>query len=236
MPDDRTHVLNASYNWNVPDLTKGDNGILRGLLNGWQLSGISTLMSGTPVFLRLGGDIAAADVAWWGTPDYPDADGNSNATGPITPIFKGNPLLSGRKEGEKILDINMIQLPGFGQSGGFQPPYYLRTPMRHNHDITLFKNFALGGDKKLQFRLGAFNVFNLAFATTAIDVNDIDRTLNTECLVRVNGVPNGIGGVSDGVCDPTGGYRFTENTIKNFGKINLRRGHRVIELALKLYF
>ncbi len=233
---DRTHILNASYNWNIPDLARSNNGFLRGLLNGWQLSGISTLTSGAPMFLRLGGDIANADVAWWGTPDFPDPDGNSNATGPITPVYKGNPMLNGRKAGEKLLDINQLGLPAFGQSGGFQPPYYLRTPMRHNHDVTLFKNFALGGDKKLQFRLGAFNIFNLAFATTAIDANDIDRTLNTECLVHVNGVPNGAGGTSDNVCDPTGGYKFTDNTIANFGKINLRRGHRVIEVALKLYF
>ena len=29
---------------------------------------------------------------------------------------------------------------------------------------------------------------------------------------------------------------FTQNTINNFGKINLKRGQRVIEFALKYYF
>jgi hypothetical protein len=38
------------------------------------------------------------------------------------------------------------------------------------------------------------------------------------------------------VCDPTGGFSFTPNTIQNFGKINLKRGHRVIEVAVKYYF
>jgi len=52
----------------------------------------------------------------------------------------------------------------------------------------------------------------------------------------VNGVPNGAGATVDNVCDPTGGFSFTENTIQNFGKIVLQRGHRVIEFALKLYF
>jgi hypothetical protein len=54
--------------------------------------------------------------------------------------------------------------------------------------------------------------------------------------VTVNGVPNGNGGTSDNVCDPTGGFRFTDNTVANFGKINLLRGRRVVELALKYYF
>jgi hypothetical protein len=54
--------------------------------------------------------------------------------------------------------------------------------------------------------------------------------------VRVNGVPNGTGGTSDNICDPTGGFSFTQNTIDNFGKIILQRGKRVVEFALKFYF
>jgi hypothetical protein len=54
--------------------------------------------------------------------------------------------------------------------------------------------------------------------------------------VRVNGVPDGTGAFKDNVCDPTGGFDFTPQTKDNFGKINLKRGHRVIELVLKYYF
>jgi ribosomal protein L37E len=42
--------------------------------------------------------------------------------------------------------------------------------------------------------------------------------------------------VSEGVCDPAGGYSFTDTTKENFGKIILKRGHRVIELVVKYYF
>ncbi len=49
-------------------------------------------------------------------------------------------------------------------------------------------------------------------------------------------MPNGVGGTADNVCDPTAGSRFTQNTIDNFGKINLLRGRRIIEFALKYYF
>jgi len=86
----------------------------------------------------------------------------------------------------------------------------------------------------VQFRVGFFNVFNQAFANTIIG-GDINLTLDTRCNVRVAGVPNGAGGTVE-VCDPTKGFTYTPQTISNFGKINLKRGHRVIELVLKYYF
>jgi hypothetical protein len=104
-----------------------------------------------------------------------------------------------------------------------------------NHDVTLFKNVTMHGGGKLQFRAGFFNVFNMAYATTAT-ATDIDLALETTCSRRVDHVPNGLGDYADGVCDPAGGYVFTPTTIENFGRINLKRGHRVIELAVKYMF
>ena len=75
----------------------------------------------------------------------------------------------------------------------------------------------------------------MAYATTTT-ATDIDLTLDTTCNRRVDHVPNGLGGYADGVCDPTGGYAFTPNTVENFGRINTKRGHRVIELAVKYTF
>jgi hypothetical protein len=45
-----------------------------------------------------------------------------------------------------------------------------------------------------------------------------------------------LGGTVNGVCDPTAGYSFTPNTIANFGKVNLLRGRRIVEFALRYYF
>ena len=68
---DRTHVANLSWNYMAPDLTKSNNGFLKGLLNGWQLSGISTFSSGIPIRRRPSGDITSDGMqrAWFGTPD-----------------------------------------------------------------------------------------------------------------------------------------------------------------------
>ena len=76
-------------------------------------------------------------------------------------------------------------------------------PTRINHDLTVFKNFAINGDQKIQFRVGFFNMFNQAWVTTN-SAADIDLVLDTTATSAVNGVPNGAGGMADNVCDPTG--------------------------------
>ena len=137
--------------------------------------------------------------------------------------------------GDKLLNINCIAVPAFGQNGSLIPPFNIRTPTRYNHDLTLFKNFSTAGAQKFQFRVGFFNLFNQSYATTS-DVNDINLTLDTTCRVRVPTVANGAGGFATNVCDPTGGFDFTPQTKANFGKVNLKRGRRVVELVLKYYF
>jgi hypothetical protein len=240
--EDRRHILNVSWNAFLPDGARGklDNPVMRGVLNGWQLSGISTAASGTPIYLRFSGPAGSTDVsqAYYGTPDtilvY---EAGNFQRGGLAPVYTCDPRLDGNGPGEKYLDINCITFPAFGENGQVLPPYDIRTPFRHNHDLTLFKNFALRGTQKLQFRAGFFNIFNTAFPTINVTRNDLILDMNTECNSFVPNPPDGTGGnVSGNVCDPTGGFHFTTDTISNFGKINLLRGHRVIEFALKYYF
>jgi len=241
LPFDRTHVLNISYNYYIPDLARGgaDNPFLRGLLNGWQMSGITTFQSGTPIRLRFAGDLGSADMAraWYGTDAF-NLNGNSN-TGAVTPIYSRNPSIDTKKLGDRILDLGAITLPGFGNSGPSQLPFYLRFPSRSNFDVSFFKNFKINESKSLQFRSGFFNIFNQAYPTRLLELNnpsntDIHLRLDTVCNRRVT-APNGLGGTSE-VCDPQGGFRFTDDTVQNFGKITNKRGRRIVELALKFNF
>lgn len=242
LPFDRTHIFNLSYNYNLPQLARGafDNWFMRGVLNGWQMSGITTYASGIPIRLRFSGDIGpngAMTIAWFGT----DAFSNSaNSIGGIAPVFLRNPQINGGSGiGDRMFDLSAIAIPAFGQTGPTVPPFYLRSPHRWNHDVSFFKNFKISETKKLQFRAGFFNIFNLAYPQWfGIDNadNDIDTRLIVRCNVKVNGVPNGTGGTSNNVCDPTKGFTFDPVTVNNFGKIVKKRGHRVVELALKFYF
>ena len=230
---DRTHVANLSWNYMVPDLTKSDNGFLKGLLNGWQMSGISNFSSGIPIRIGLSGDISGDGMqnAWFGSPDVM---GGTPGSAP-TAIYTCNPQTTNTDVGSKLLDIGCLSLPAYPTTGNYVPQYYMRTPARNTHDLTIFKNFGLGGSKKLQLRAGAFNIFNQAFPTYNIGFNDLDLTLQTTCNVRLTGVSNSAGGTTD-VCDPTGGFSFTQQSLDNFGKIISKRGRRIIEFAVKFYF
>jgi hypothetical protein len=241
LPGDRTQTLNVSWNALLPDGAKGSlkNAIARGILNGWQLSGISSMASGIPIFLNFTGDAGSGGTAaaFFGTADVvgPSANGGNQGNG-IAPLYSCDPRTSSGGVGDRILDINCISVPAFGQNGSLIPPYNIRTATRFNHDLTLFKNFSTVNDQKLQVRIGLFNLFNQSFATTNIDINDINLTLDTRCRSRVASVPNGAGGFATNVCDPTGGFDFTPQTLENYGKVNLKRGHRVVEFVLKYYF
>jgi hypothetical protein len=244
LPFDRTHVFNMSYNWSVPDIARGgfSNAVTDGVFNGWQISGITTIQSGIPLRLRFTGDIAQTSQAlgWYGS----DAFNGTNAgasLGAITPVYLGNPRVGGTGLGEKVFDLSKLGIPAFPNTGPSQPPFYMRTPGRSNFDISFFKNFKITEEKKIQFRTGLFNVFNQAYptqinvGTTSPFGSDIFLALETVCNRRIT-VPTGDGGNTASVCDPTGGFRFTDNTINNFGKIQNKRGRRIVEFALKFTF
>jgi outer membrane receptor protein involved in Fe transport len=242
LPYDRTHVFNMTYNYLVPDLARGGfrNWFTKGVLNGWQMSGITTFSSGVPIKLKFGGDISGGGLAaaWIGS----DAFAQSNvSSGAIPPVFLRNPQVTGGLSlGEKFLDLSAIQIPSFPNVGPYIQPFYLRSPHRWNHDVSFFKNFNISERQKIQFRTGLFNIFNQAYpryqqGNSQAD-NDIYTTLNVVCNVTRNGVPNGTGGTSDNVCDPTGGFHFDQQTVDNFGKVTRKHGHRIIEFALKYYF
>ena len=238
LPIDRRHYGTLSWTWHLGEPASG--GAAAVLLNGWNLSGVSTFTTGQPIRLGFSGDIAGdqAARAWWGTQDYAnfDATGGDNNPGDITPLYTCDPRGSnGGSVGDKILDVSCIGIPAFGQTGEFFTPYDIRTPARNFHDLTVFKDYKLGGDRRLQFRVGAFNLFNQAYPQFRPN-RDYDLVLDTTCLVRRDNVPNGAGGTANNVCDPQGGYRLTDNTISNFGKIITKRGHRVLEFALRLFF
>lgn len=247
LPFDRTHVFNLSYNYVLPKIARGsfDNAVTRGIFNGWQMSGITTWASGIPIRLKFTGDIATAAqaIAWYGS----DAFNGTNAgasLGAVAPVYLGNPSTGGGKDlGNKIFDLSKLAIPTFGSSGPAVPPFYLRTPNRSNFDVSFFKNFNISESKKIQFRTGLFNVFNQAYPSVVnvtarnLGGSDIYLALDTVCNKTVANPPNGIGGTVNGnVCDPTGGFHFTDTTLNNFGKIVNLHGRRIVEFALKFEF
>jgi hypothetical protein len=253
LPFDRTHIFNLSYNYNIPDLARGSfkNWFTKGLLNGWQMSGITTLQSGRPIRVRFTGALTGNSVLFAFFGNNAVAGGNSPAASGIAPVVTRNASTGNTELNGRYLDVSAFQIPAFGTSGPFQSPFYLRAPTTSNFDVTFFKNFNITESKKLQFRLGLFDAFNQAFANS--DLGDIaglngqSLALNTAfvtnpatgtCFRIPVGTPTGTGtiGADSTLCDPTKGFVIDQNTVNSFGQIVNKHGHRRVELALKFYF
>jgi hypothetical protein len=153
-PDSATQYQNLimSYTWDVPRGSQlWDNVVTRGLLDGWQLSGDTALVSG---------DWSGASTS---TTDNFDFTGGDGGTRPRingeTTCTSGNcdPAPGG---GGSFLDASAFsRLTGRGDIGN-APPTFFQLPGIVNTNLSAFKNFEVGGNKRIQFRWEMYNVFN----------------------------------------------------------------------------
>jgi hypothetical protein len=220
LPYDRTHIFNFSYNVNFPDLVRGAlaNTFTRGLLNGWQMSGITTYQSGRPMKVKFTGAVSNDTTMFAAFGNNAVAGGNALGATGIAPIVLRNAVTGNTNLGAAYVDASAFVMPAFGTNGPAQSPFYMRSPTTKNWDVTFFKNFKISESKKLQFRAGFFNVFNQAFANP--DLGDIaGQSGNTLSLNTLNnydpqyvgsvcyqipiGTPNGTGTVPQGASNAT---------------------------------
>ena len=157
----RPHSLVINYNWELPLVSrKWDNVFSRAVLDGWQISGITTIQSQN----RMG-----FTYAFTGAPTN-DLSGNGYERR-VTLSCDPN-LPSSERTFDRQFRTECVH-PG----GGPGDPYYMGTstndeyhpPGYVNHDMTFFKNFAIGRNT-LQFRAELYNAFN------ATQYQDVDRS------------------------------------------------------------
>jgi hypothetical protein len=148
----RPHSLVINYNYELPQAShKWDNAFAKWVLDGWQISGITVAQS-----QNRGG----FTYTFTGAPTN-DLSGNGGQRR-VTLVCDPN-LPSDERSFDRQFRTECIK-PG----GGPDDPYYLgkstndeyHPPGYINHDMTFFKNFALGS-RTLQFRAEFYNVFNL---------------------------------------------------------------------------
>jgi hypothetical protein len=157
----RPHDFKLSYNWMIPNGSRllGDNVIAQGILNGWQLSGLSTFRGGTR---------GTFTYAFEGAPA--NAETLTGGFGGSRPIITCDPFLPrGERTFERQFRTDCIRPPGpltdpsdtlyqgTGKGAGTLDAW---TSLGFvNHDLTLFKNFR-AGRRNLQVRIEAYNVLN----------------------------------------------------------------------------
>ena len=155
---DRTHVLNVGYSYLLPTLDNAP-GLKKAILGGWQLTGVSTFISGAP--LQPSNSLSASFGMTGTGANGVDLGSNPAITG--SPEIIAMPVLTCDPtqgvSGNQVLNPSCFAAPTPGSNGNYIFPN-LRGPSYQNHDFAIFKNFPMGGSRKFQFRASFTNVFN----------------------------------------------------------------------------
>ncbi len=151
---DRRHVLSLYYIYDLPFWRDGGS-VLKSLLGGWQISGATFMRTGTPFSITRTNDIAGVGEGPNGQPVdlVGDVDANTNAK------FSGGVVNGTATDQNFWFNPAAFANPAAGKFGN-APRNNLRNPGDQQWDIALFKNFSLGGTRKVQFRTEIFNFPN----------------------------------------------------------------------------
>ncbi len=144
----RPHVFSASYVYELPFFRNSENTLVRLLLGGYQLSGITQIEQGAPV----------ARVTNFSTNNltrglYPNviSDPNGGLAGTIDPVT-GLPF---------IFDPTSLVAPATGTFGNLGRAF-ARLPGRNQTNLALMKQFYFNSERTsyIQLRVESFNLFN----------------------------------------------------------------------------
>jgi hypothetical protein len=176
---DRTHVFSVSYLYELPKVPTA-SALLKQVVNGWGLSGVTTLESGQPYSVNdfSGG---SASIFWGG--------GNDAVTNPIVPVGGAgsttkNPYLQGTtgiNAHKAVLNASAFGPPiPYAPGANGVPPcdptsgacdYYetgyatggrniFHGPFQNRFDFSIFKTFKLTERFSLRYDAQFFNIFN----------------------------------------------------------------------------
>ena len=201
---DRTHIFSLAYNWELGKLVQDGNPFLRGIANGWQISGITTASSGANLQANIDPSFQMSGVLPNGVQIQ-----ETSITG--TPGISAQPYVTcdprDNLSNGQFVNGSCFAPPSRGQNGtGIFP--YLKGPALVNHDLSVFKNFAMGEQRRLQFRFSAYNFINQPLRTFLANDNNLALRFNAA------------------------GQQLNDR----FGYADNKVGKRILQLAVKFYF
>ena len=180
---DQRHLINVSYVWTLPKFKFDSSRIgdwanqrepsdvpnsasffdrfVEAMFGGWEISGVTTVQSGTP-YTVVNAGFGALGI---GVPDntgvaggissvasYPDIVGNIHGATPFGAV-------NSKSFGPALGNASAFAAPRgltFGNAGR----NVMNNPSRLNFDMTLFRNIKLHESTSLEFRAEVFNIFN----------------------------------------------------------------------------
>jgi hypothetical protein len=215
-PFDRSQIVSFSYYLNLPDFgTKylGNHKAVNLATNGWHVSGLFQAMTGGPISNNFGSEYAVNQntIGIYGPGNYSDfADGTPDEV--AVPKLTCDPR-KGLKH-DQYFNPACFAGPTRLSNGVYRLPY-IHGPASINDSIGVFKTFALKGEKKIEIRGEAFNLFNHAWNEFIPDDTNMYMGFN-----------------QDGSAESASG--ISKNLQS--GSVDNKTGHREISLAAKFYF
>jgi hypothetical protein len=202
----RSQIFNAGYVLNLPSPVHSER-FAGGVVNGWELSGITQYQTGDPIQPLTGGEL---NVTW------PSGISNSSILGDdvetLMPTLRCDPA-SGLRSGQYFNPSCFAPSTTLGQNGEIVWPN-ITGPGYFDSDLALYKNFNITERQKLQFRVDAFNFLNHPNPDFNADTTDEDLSF-----------VNSSGGLSQ------------TNTNKNLtGSPLYTDGRRVVEFSVTYNF
>jgi hypothetical protein len=169
--DIQPHIVVASYVVDIPSLSTGKPLPLRWILNNWRVSGISTFATGK-----------LAPITFNTTDNFDFTGGGERCgdnNGPY-PVIVGDPRLPyGEHSIDRWFNTDAFRRPsGQGDRGNVCRNDHIVMPGYTNHDLSLFKDFLVKGNQRVQFRWEIYNLFN------SVQFNEVDRTAQFDATGR----------------------------------------------------
>jgi hypothetical protein len=202
LAQNQDHSVVINYTWDLPRASaRWDNAFSRLVLDGWQISGENAFVSGdwAPVILT--------------TSDNFDFTGGEGGNGGdlggglriVRPDVVGDPMSGDRDPITGWFNTDAFARPSGRGDYGDSPRNVVQRPGINNWNLALFKNVGLGGTRRLQVRMEAYNVLNHT------QFQDIDRTARFDAAgQQIN--PNF--GTAIGIGSPTRPPRVLQMSVR----------------------
>lgn len=169
-PLDIPHRLTITYLYELPfgrgkTLLSGASGLLGALVSGWQVNGVTTFQSGTPLSIT-----TPVNQLGFGAGSRPNNNGRSAK------------LPSSERTPDRWFDTSVFSQPApftFGNTTRYSPD--LRGPGRNDWTTSFFKNTVISERVNVQFRAEFFNLLNhplWAAPGTTVDTPTFGRVLS----------------------------------------------------------
>ena len=229
VPFDETNVLSYSYYITLPSFGRkafGGNKVASGILDGWHPSGIFQLMSGTPIGNNYAQEYAVninQIVMTSVGPSYPNLSSEAiagSSDSRAVPILTCDPRKGLGKN--QYFNAACFESPtpvtspsdatGPAQNtvnnGTFRLPY-IHGPAYESDSTGLYKTFAMGESRTLEFRSEVFNIFNHPLNEFLIYYEDPNEQLDFSAY---NSAPTNVS--SAGTIDNKTGHRRYQFSVK----------------------